>query len=221
MLAYAADQSPKGRSTSPTGLILIVAGHAVALGLLLTAKMDLITPERTPPTKIIDITKPPPPKVEPQPEPKPSDPAESKIAIPLPPMPLPPQPGPTFDPGPPQPPQQPVSGSGTSTLPLPQPPIREMIRTGPRFATPDHALRPPYPLAKQRDEEEATLRLRLSIDANGRVIAVDPVGRADPIFLDAARKHILRAWRYRPATEDGRAVASSTVISLAFRLENA
>jgi protein TonB len=221
MLAYAADQRPGGRKRSPTSLLLIIGGHAVALALVLTARMELITPERTPPTKVIDITQSPPPEPQPKHEPKPNDPVESTVTVPLPPMPLPPRPGPTLDPGPPQPPQPPISGSGTSTLPLPQPPIREMVRTGPRFATPDHALRPPYPLAKQREEEEAMLRLRLAIDSNGRVTAVDPVGRADPIFLEAARKHILRAWRYKPATEDGRAVASSTVISLAFRLENA
>ena len=59
---------------------------------------------------------------------------------------------------------------------------------------------------KRRAEEEATLRLRLTIDARGRVIAVEPVGPADPSFLEAARRHILRAWRYKPATEDGVAV---------------
>ena len=40
-------------------------------------------------------------------------------------------------------------------------------------------------------------------------------------FLAAARRHIIRAWRYTPATEDGVAVPSSTVISLSFRMEDA
>jgi periplasmic protein TonB len=89
-----------------------------------------------------------------------------------------------------------------------------------RFATPESALRPPYPLDRRRAEEEATLRLKLSIDIHGRVVAVEPVGPADPSFLDAAQRHILRAWRYKPATEDGVAVPSSTVINLSFRLED-
>jgi protein TonB len=89
-----------------------------------------------------------------------------------------------------------------------------------RFATPDSALRPPYPLDKRRAEEEATLHLKLSIDARGRVVSVEPIGAADPSFLEAARRHILRAWRYKPATEDGVAVPSSTVINLSFRLED-
>ena len=87
--------------------------------------------------------------------------------------------------------------------------------------TPDEALRPPYPNSKLRDEEEATLKLRLSIDARGRVTQVTPVGHADSTFLEAARRHIIRAWRYKPATEDGVAVSSTMVISLSFRLEDA
>ena len=89
-----------------------------------------------------------------------------------------------------------------------------------RLATAEGALKPPYPLDKIRTEEEATLRLRLTIDPRGRVIVVDPVGKADPSFLEAARRHILKAWRYKPATEDGVAVQSTTVISLSFRLED-
>jgi protein TonB len=100
------------------------------------------------------------------------------------------------------------------------PPKAEPVRLAARFATPGNAIKPPYPLDKRRAEEEATLRLRLSIDVRGRVTAVDPIGPADASFLEAARRHILRAWRYKPATEDGQAVPSSTVINLSFRLED-
>jgi protein TonB len=68
-------------------------------------------------------------------------------------------------------------------------------------------------------EEEATLKLRLSVDERGRVVAVDPVGRADAVFLAAARRHLVAHWRYKPATADGRAVVSSTVITLRFQLD--
>jgi protein TonB len=95
----------------------------------------------------------------------------------------------------------------------------QTVRTGPRFATPQSELKPPYPEQKQLAGEEATLRLKLMIDAEGRVTAVDPVGSADPVFLAAARKHILAHWRYQPATEDGHPVPSSTVITLQFQLD--
>jgi protein TonB len=80
-------------------------------------------------------------------------------------------------------------------------------------------LKPPYPEAKLLTGEEAVLTLRVSIDESGRVIAVDPVGRADPVFLAAARRHLLAHWRYRPAIKDGRPVASTTVITLRFELD--
>ena len=35
----------------------------------------------------------------------------------------------------------------------------------------------------------------------------------------AARRHLIAHWRYKPASEDGRAVASSTVITLRFQLD--
>ena len=80
-------------------------------------------------------------------------------------------------------------------------------------------LKPPYPESKILSGEEATLHLRLTISESGRVTAVDPVGAADRVFLEAARRHLIAHWRYRPATEDGRPIASSVVISLRFLLD--
>jgi protein TonB len=111
----------------------------------------------------------------------------------------------------------PLRGGGT----VADPPRQEIVKIAAVSRTPDSALRPPYPNDKLRLEEEATLRLRLSIDAHGRVTAVEPVGRADASFLEAARRHIVRAWRYKPAMENGVAVPSVMVINLSFRLEEA
>ena len=83
---------------------------------------------------------------------------------------------------------------------------------------PASQVRPPYPPSKLEREEEAALRLRLSIDARGRVTAVEPVGSTDRVFLQAARRHLIANWRYTPATEDGRPVPSTTVITLRFEL---
>jgi protein TonB len=94
------------------------------------------------------------------------------------------------------------------------------VRVGPRLATPASALRPPYPSSKLDSQEEAALKLRLQIDVRGRVTAVDPVGPADPAFLASARRHLIAKWRYQPATVDGQAVASTTVITLRFQIED-
>ena len=116
----------------------------------------------------------------------------------------------------------PTIGIGTGTLPTPIPLDPPIVRTGPRFVTVGDAVRPPYPDGRSaRAGDEASLRLRLTIDERGRVTAVDPVGRADPTFLEAARRHILRVWRYQPAMEGSKAVPSTTTVTLKFELGNA
>ena len=114
-------------------------------------------------------------------------------------------------------PAGPIAGTGAQVIPLE--PVHAPVRVAARFNTPEWALRPPYPDSKRQLEQEATLKLRLSIDDMGRVIAVEPVGDADPVFLAAARKYLIAKWRYKPATEDGRPVHTSTVITLRFELE--
>ena len=225
MLAYAAQKPrPAGRAGSPKALILIVAGHAALIAAVMAAKMDVIHVTPFDPTKLIDISAPPPPPQpdpETKPEPKPQDPViqDSSIdhtqtivdmgqttSIEL-------DRGPTIG--------DLIGEIGTGTTTIPDPPLPAPVLTGPRLATAGDALKPPYPNDKLRLEQEATLKLRLTIDARGRVTAVDPVGPADPSFLAAARRHILKAWRYNPATEDGVAVPTTTVINLSFRLEEA
>jgi protein TonB len=93
------------------------------------------------------------------------------------------------------------------------------VRHGPKLLTPPSELRPPYPPSKILSQEEAVLRLRLTISDAGRVTAVDPIGFADREFLDAARRYLIAYWRYQAATEDGRPVSSSSVITLRFQLD--
>ena len=223
MLAYAAN-APRHveRRSSPSAMLFIIAGHVAALAAVMAAKMDLpaqFHPERTVVT-LIPETKPPEPEPRPQTQPPPraTNPVKVDPIIPVrtrDPVIL----QPTLD-------QQPPTigdpaGTGTGQQIAFNIPKVEPVRTGPRFATPDWALKPPYPAEKLRLEQEASLRLRLTIDASGHVVAVEPVGTADPVFLAAARKHLIAKWRYKPATEDGRAVTSTTVITLRFQLDNA
>jgi protein TonB len=105
---------------------------------------------------------------------------------------------------------------GTDVIePIKLPPIRH----DPRLLTSPAELKPPYPASKLAAEEEATLNLRLTIDKSGRVISVEPLGRADPVFVAAARRHLLAHWRYAPATADGLPVASTLNITLRFQLD--
>lgn len=220
MPVYASTSGFAGHRRHPRALLLIVGGHAVLIAAVMTAKMDL--PDKFIPditrVKLLPSDPPPPEPLPPPPKPERNPPQESRldrpdIIIPTPvpdgpivtdpPIPLPPNPGPI--------------GPTVDPAPLPTPVVP--VRIGPRFITPQNLVEPPYPPDKQRLEEEAVLRLKLSIDERGRVVAVEPVGSADRSFLQAARRHLIANWRYKPATEDGKAIAWSTVITLTFRIE--
>ena len=215
MLGYA--PRPDHKRLRPATLGLIILGYAGLLALVMTADPGKIFKEKSDPPDIIFVPVPKPPPPEPRANPQPSP---SQITI-VDPIVLPsPSPGPIIAELPqPHPNPGPVIGTGTLPQPIPfDPPI---VRTGPRFATVGDAIRPPYPISKRESGDEASLRLKLSIDERGRVVAVDPVGRADPTFLEAARRHILRMWRYQPAMEGAKAMPSTTNITLRFELGNA
>ena len=220
MPVYAPTSGFADQRRHPRALLLILGVHAVLIGAVMTAKMAVPVLEDHGPIIVDPIPIPPDPP--PNPEPPKSEPQQAPRADPyVPPreVPFPMPTAPAIDTMPiPAPDPWPVIGTNPDPVPVPRP-APAVVRTGPRFITPDRALRPPYPDDKRRLEEEATLKLRLAIDERGRVVAVEPVGKADRSFLEAARKHLIAKWRYKPATEDGRPVPSSTVITLRFELE--
>jgi len=222
MLAYAANRpDPAARRSSPNVMLFIVAVHIAAIAALMSAKMDLPIPLIDKPLRIDLIPElPPPPPVQDHHAAKTQRPVQDEQVY--------------------RPDRHVVTDAtdrsqvdttdklvpdGSLTIGKsvdPPPPARVApipVQAGPMLLTPASQLRPPYPEMKLLNEEEADLRLRLSITADGRVASVDAVGKADPVFLDAARRYITGHWRYRPATVDGRAIASNLVISLSFRLD--
>ena len=219
MLAYAAN-APRSaeRNSSPNALLAIIATHVALLAVVMSAKMELPASIVEGPMKIIrvrPIEPPPPPNPLRHPTPK-RQPGptitDSRIDLPA--------PAPDLSSVPMPPDAGPAPGPTVPFPPLPQPAPRPApLHVGPQLATPASELKPPYPQAKLLSEEEAVLRLRLTIDEHGRVVAVEPVGRADPVFLAAARRHLLAHWRFRPASDDGRAVNSITTITLKFQLD--
>jgi protein TonB len=220
MTTYAPVPAFAHRRRNPRALAVILAGHAALIAAVMTAKMDL--PQRLIPTittvQLIDSPKQPP---ENPPPPPPPPNAGPRAAIDQPTVILPvPQPDqPRVDPVPspmPFPDPGPLVGPGSYRPPAPS--ARPVV-VEPRFVTPASDVKPPYPQSKLRAEEEAVLRLKLVIDPRGRVTSVEPVGSADPVFLAAARRHVIARWRYAPATQDGRAVASTTVVTLRFQLD--
>jgi len=224
MLAYAASrQRVAERRSSPSTMLMIIGGHVAVVALAMSAKFIVEHGRADPPIIIENIPLPqdPPPPPPPKPDERTQVRAKSEVFVPKPVETIP-LPGP-IDLDTTTRPTQPTGPTVGDEPPGPVAPILPLradpVRLGPRLATPPSALRPPYPTSKLDNQEEAALRLRLSIDERGRVVAVDPVGTADAAFLNAARKHLIARWKYKPATVDGKPVASSTVITLRFELD--
>jgi protein TonB len=218
MLAYAVDRRPVGRANSPSLLVVILAGHAVLIGAVMASKTDL--PERfQPPPTIVELIKdkpPPPPEDAARPQRRPTDSAiDTPVVIVPTDLPV----LPAIDPGPVVDRPTPAVGPAVDPLPIADPPTPALVRRAARFITPADDIRPPYPEGKRLSQQEASLRLAWVINAAGRVTSVEPVGAVDPDVLAAARSHILKRWRYRPATEGGSPIESRTIVTLRFELE--
>lgn len=219
MLAYAASRPRVAASRqSPNAMLAIIVGHIALVAVVMSAKMELPPIIRNTPIDIFTVPKPKdPPPPDPQAQRPVRQPVSSTIDQPQRQVPTPPTQ--TVDSNPSLPNFDDLIGSKTNLQPRNDPVMTQPVRIDPRLLTPSSELKPPYPPSKLASEEEAVLRLRLTIDERGRVVAVEPVGRADRAFLDSARRHLIAYWRYRPATEDGRAISSLAVITLRFQLD--
>ena len=218
MLAYAAKRpAVVDRRPHPNALLAIIAVHVALLAVVMSAKMDLPRHVFDRPPKIFWVPK--------MPDPPPPNGTQKTVAhqtswidhpsthVKVRTADIPPT---GAHEG-----AEPKSGGGPEVLVGPEVQTRMEplpASSGPLLVTPASELKPPYPPSKLLNEEEASLTLKLTIDDKGRVVAVAPVGRADAAFLEAARRHLLAHWRYKPASEGGRPVASSAVITLRFEL---
>jgi protein TonB len=99
---------------------------------------------------------------------------------------------------------------------------RERAATKPRVADrgpePIARMQPKYPPLAYRNREEGSVLVRADIDANGVPGEVAVVRRSGSRDLDRAAQDAVRQWRFRPAIEDGKAIASSVEVPVDFKL---
>jgi len=88
----------------------------------------------------------------------------------------------------------------------------------PAHPRPDGCPPPRYPTLARRRGQEGVVRLRLSIDALGRVDAVTVLRTSGFPLLDRAALKAVRSWRFEPAREGGRPVAAELIQPVEFRL---
>ncbi len=102
------------------------------------------------------------------------------------------------------------------------PPIRSSQPTHlPESATPPQRLGssdPQYPEEARRSGQEGLVILKIVIDEEGRVTAVE-VLRGDDPFAPAAVRAV-RTWRYRPATLGGTPISIYRIVKVPFRLRS-
>lgn len=111
-----------------------------------------------------------------------------------------------------------------------QPPQAEAVVGEPTIAPPQAAAAPmrleyvdapppAYPRDAQRRRLEGTVMLQVLVGTDGRPLEVLVHASSGHRSLDeAARRHVLKRWIFRPAMQDGRAVQAIGLVPVAFEL---
>ena len=212
------------RTISPSSLLVVLTAHAAAITALALSKMDVPIFERPRPITVEHIPlDPDPPEIPPEPVQRPAEQPRSTITAPtplLPPRPSDSNPIRADDPVEPSFGQIAGKAEPDLVLPPPPPPPRPMpdpVRVQARMKAGIELL-PPYPPAEERAEREGIVVVRLVIGPDGRVKSVVKVSAASESFWRATERHALRAWRFSPATVDGRPVESMQTVTVKFEL---
>jgi protein TonB len=99
---------------------------------------------------------------------------------------------------------------------------RERAAAKPRIADrgpePVARVQPQYPTLAYRNREEGSVLVRAQVGADGSPTDVTVVRRSGSRDLDNAALDAVRGWHFRPAIENGKAVASTVEVPIDFKL---
>ena len=162
-------------------------------------------------TKLVKETKePPPPEAPPPPPPK--------LVVPPPPFIPPPEIQIAVAVSP-----NAISAVTNKTPPPAPPPMKPTPRPGtPAALARDTCptVEPPYPMASKRNQETGTLVLRLQIGPDGTASAVEVTKSSGHARLDESAKNWIVTCHFKPATADGKPIASTLSQSYTFNLRD-
>jgi len=217
-MAYADQQMSSNRIIAIVlvALIHVAVGYLLVTGLAVSAFREVVERVTT-----VDIDEPPPPEEEPPPPPEPQ-PESSPPPIVAPPPPVnvsvnPPPIRTQVEIPPPAPVRvrvPPPAPIATVAPPPPPPPPPSQARGASRRNGGSWAARIQnnYPSRALRQEEEGTVRMSITVGANGRVAACSVTGSSGSSTLDdAACKGMQRYARYDPALNAAGNPISSTL----------
>lgn len=80
--------------------------------------------------------------------------------------------------------------------------------------------KPPYPALSRRYGEQGTVVLRVLVNPDGTAGAVELKASSGYPLLDESARTTVQAWRFNPATSDGRPVAEWYQVSIPFKLQD-
>lgn len=199
--------SMRPTSTRYTGIAFAALINGVAIWAIMNGLTFHPSPP-PPPTTTVTFVKP---DVPPTPATKPPQPplvqprTTTQVVVPKPVIDVAPQ-------------QQPPSVFTTTQTQPPTPPIAD---SGPSSVINTHTT-PPYPADARNLGQQGTVTLALSIDATGAVInAQVKTSSGYPELDQTAVNWVIAHWRYKPAIQNGVAVASSTLAAVKFDLRQA
>lgn len=209
---------------SPVSLGAVIGLHAAALGAVIMFGTTTFVLQKEGRTTMINIPidPPPPPVNPPPPDSRQPLPQQHQSRIDTPETPLVPS-GPVVSgtPTPPQPPtgtisQEPVRFAEARVV-VPDP-VRIAAQVDPNYRA---ALQPPYPRVDEVAQREGQVRVRITIGTDGRVTSIEQISATSDSFWRATERQARSRWRFRPATVDGRAIVSTMVFTVTFRLPEA
>jgi TonB family protein len=76
---------------------------------------------------------------------------------------------------------------------------------------------PEYPTMARTSETEGIVRVKVTVDENGRVVSASIVSTAAAVFNESALAAI-RQWTFFPAEQSGNPVKATIIIPLSFKL---
>lgn len=91
-------------------------------------------------------------------------------------------------------------------------------RIADRGPEPVARIQPQYPPTAYRNREEGSVLVRAEVDADGVPGEVALVRRSGSRDLDNAALAAVRQWHFRPAIENGKAIASAVEVPVDFKL---
>lgn len=203
-----------------SGIGVVVLLHAMlAGGLVYGLHTTKLTIEH-----VIPVTVDPPkpqiePPVEPRVEPRKLDiqvqPIDRVVIDPVDPTPT----GRTDTPTPADPPAKGGNGPGVDGGTIDGNGSKPIVHTSTTVKVDLNACKPPYPTSALKAEQEGTVRLKLEVGANGRLLSASVVQSSGYTALDRAAVSGLAQCEFKAATQDGTPVQSSYITDYVWSID--